>query len=322
MPEGDQPYTGEAAKPYMQREPHIMAETAEQFAAKVAKNTADGRAKLASGEWKPFAGHSFENFKTLEVAQVVFDEASRQAVQERVVDPLRDLAEKHGVKAIFAGYGDQALHVTVDVAKFKDLSPEEEEKVNEWLDSDTDPDAAAKGHPYVPHLTRLGEIMVGKQFKFDQLVIGAPNSYVCASEVDESQVSPRRFREAVEKVWSRADKVLGGSSEGKFSKLYASYFDIFHSSIMRFTEHMTPEQATAFLEEAYATVGKDLKEHPVIVTVEKARFGNSAELLQDELPELMNGTPEDWKADHARKQEQRNADPVRAKLRDEKHVEI
>lgn len=305
---------GQGAKPYMQREPEIMAQTASEYNLKLEKNINDGKNKLASGEWKPFSGFGYEGMKDLEVAQLVMDQKTREEIQTRVSTPLRNLADKYGVGVIFAGQEDQNPHVTLDVAKLNIPDPEVRKKVVDGLHSDVNPDAAKSGYPFPPRLSMLGEIMVGKTFNLDQLVIGAPNSYICSSEVDETQVSPRRFREAIEKIWERVGKTLG-EGQGTFGKLYASYFDIFHVSAMRFVRNDTdPQKMEAFLEEAYETVGKDLKNRPITATVETVRFVNAAEDLYRERPEWLNGAPEEWK----REQEAVNA----AKKADQKRQEL
>ena len=307
--------TSQGVKPYWQREPEIMAQTAAEFRLKQEKNINDGANKLRSGEWKPFSGFGYEGMKDLEVAQLVFDEKTREEIREKVTGPLKALAEKHGVKAIFAGQEDQHPHVTLDVAKLNIPDSDVKNKIVDGLHSDVNPEAAAAGYPFPPRLSMLGEIMVGKSFKMDQLVIGAPNSYICSSEVDESQVNPRRFREAIEKIWDRVGKTLE-EGQGTFGKLYASYFDIFHASAMRFTENdMNVQKMEAFLKEAYETVGEDLKKNPVTATVGSVRFVNAAEDLYKERPEWLNGAPEEWMQQQEVKRAARKTDARRQELK-------
>jgi hypothetical protein len=79
--------------------------------------------------------------------------------------------------------------------------------------------------------------------------------------VNTSQIYPRRFREAVEKIWERVGEKY--SQDGTFGKQYASYADIFHISVARFTKKaVDPEIMVKFAKEAYETVGKSPNGEP------------------------------------------------------------
>lgn len=280
----------------------LVQETQELFDAKLKKNVEEGLEALEKGSWKPFEGFSFEKFDNLETVGIVLSEESKQVMLDRVVTPLTELAKKYGISAVYAGVEDQDPHITLDVAKIDIKDTGKKQEVIDLL------------HSSKYWLKNLGEIMLNSRYEIDTLVIGAPTIYICSSDVDLSQVYPRKFRDTIEKVW---EKVGNESAElGTFGKLYSAYNDIFHISTARIIKKdVDPEVMVRFAHEAYETIGKSLSENPISITTDVVRFVNSAEDLQREIlnreenglhPNLMVGAPQEWVEEQRKVQESRN----------------
>ncbi|MBI4035744.1 hypothetical protein HY383_02255 [Candidatus Daviesbacteria bacterium] len=243
---------------YPVKNPEIVAQEQAAYTAKIDKNKAEGLKKIASGELPLFTGwsiekHSGRTFDTI----LLLDEPSQKLVIERVVNPLRQLAEAHNITAVYPGIGDGPPHVVLQPGRFTNLDPEQMEAIKKYLASNNS------------HLNLLAKILEGLTFHHDTLVIAAPTTYVCAGKFDAEQGGVFRARRVMDRIIAHAVGNLKSTSqppvEGNFTP--NDYHDIFHSSVMRFTQEADPKDLIALAQEAYATLGEDLRRNPLPITI-------------------------------------------------------
>ncbi len=263
---------------YPVKDPDNVARLQQDFYEKLARNKAAGLQAFQRGEYKPFAGYSLEALRKEFAVILELDKPSQQRVLERVVDPLQKLAQAREIPAIFASSGDLPPHVTLQGGRMKDLSTEQIRIIQEWLLSNKS------------HLAMLSSILEGLTFHHDTLIL-APNSYICASKFDDEQGAPFRVRKATGTMMSRAFGKLSAQTvqpiiTGSFAAPY-SYYDIFHTSIMRFVGMAPKENVLRFVDQAYETVGEDIQRNPIPVTVSKVFRGTPDEFIQANTPQLL-----------------------------------
>lgn len=255
----------------------IVEQEQADYTAKIGKNRADGLKAFSTGEYIPFRGWpqktSLRTFDTI----LELDESSQQRVMEEVSEPLREIAERHNIQAIYPGRRDNPPHVVLQPGKFVNLTPEQIETIKQYLSSNKS------------HLRLLARILEGLTFHHDSLVLG-PSSYICASEFNAEQQGAFRTRRIVERMITHALGNLKSTSqqpvEGSFAPPF-SYYDIFHSSVMRLTQIAPSQNLIAFAEEANATVGEDLRNNPIPVTVRNLFRGIATEYHRRHAPHLV-----------------------------------
>lgn len=246
-----------------------------EYAVKIEKNKNAGLAAFTSGEYQPFRGFSIEKFQKICDFTLELDDASQKQIAGRIVDPLRQLAVKHGIPAIFPNRGDQPAHVAFENGLFSNMPEDQIEYVIRYFASNKS------------HLNWLSKILTGLTFHHDTLVLAAPTSYVCAGEFDAEQGSIYRTRIAIETIIGRAAKALqrefGEQSVGSVVG-DIRYRDIFHTSVMRLIEQVPGARILPFAREAYATVGEDLRKSPLPVTVSNVYIGRATDFHKTHAP--------------------------------------
>lgn len=246
-----------------------------EYAAKIKNNKDAGLAAFTSGEYKPFRGFSIEKFQKICDFTLELDDVSQEQIAGRIVDPLQKLAEKYGIPSIFPNRGDQPAHVAFENGLFENIPSDQMEFVLGWFASNQS------------HLRRISKILTGLTFNHDKLILGAPTTYICAGEVGNEQGVMYRTRMAIEEIIGKAAKKLqfefGEQMIGTVTG-DKRYRDIFHTSVMRLTGQASSSSLLPFAEEAYATVGEDLRRDPLPVTVSNVYIGRATDFHKTHAP--------------------------------------
>lgn len=243
---------------YPIRDPEIVAKKQAAYLAKIENNKAEGSKVLSSGEIPLFTGwsvekHSGRTFDTI----LLLDETSQGLIADRVVQPLHRLAQAHHITAVYPGIGDGPAHVVLQPGRFTNLNPEQVEAIKNYLASNKS------------HLNLLAKILEGLTFHHDTLVITAPTTYICAGKFDGEQGGAFKARRVVERIIDHALGKIKSTTKQSVKGTFTpnDYHDIFHSSVMRFTQKASSADLIAFTKEAYATIGEDLKNNPLPITI-------------------------------------------------------
>lgn len=259
---------------YPVKDPETVARLQQDYSAKLKRNKEAGLQAFQRSEYNPFLGWSEKAMRNVFNVILELDDASKQRVMKQVVNPLQELAQIHSIPAIFAGNRDLPPHVTLQVGIIKDISVEQFQDIQRWLTSNKS------------HLNALARILEGLEFKQDTLVI-APNSYICASEFGNEQGAAFKSRRIIERMMGRSLRLTSGEQVGgSFAPPY-SYYDIFHTSVLRLTDHAPAENLSAFAEEAYGTIGENLKRNPLEVKVAHLFRGIAADFMRTYTPHLL-----------------------------------
>lgn len=263
---------------YPVRNPEIVAQEQAAYTAKIDRNKAEGLKVFSSGEIPLFTGwsvekHSGRTFDTI----LLLDEPSQSLITDRVVKPLHQLAQAHHITAVYPGIGDSPTHVVLQPGRFTNLSPEQIEAIKTYLASNKS------------HLNMLADILKGLTFHHDTLVIAAPTTCICAGQFDAEQGGAFRARRIVEKIIGRGLGNLKATSQQQIEGTFTpnDYHDIFHSSVMRFTQKAPPANLMTFAQEAYATIGEDLKRNPLPVTIAHLYRGMAVDYQREVAPQFL-----------------------------------
>lgn len=261
---------------YFTRHPEVVPAEQRAYLAKIEKNQDAGWKALLTGEYAAFRGwpkrDSDQTFDTV----LELDEPSQQRIIEKVVEPLQRLAQVHNITAIYPYRGDLPPHVVLQPGRFTNLTPEQQDVIGNWLSSNHS------------HLNWLSKKLEGLTFHHGSLVI-APSSYICASYFDEEQGTAFRARKIVEKIITRGLGKLKTTGQQPIEGSFAppsSYYDIFHSSVMRLTEQADPNDLLIFAQEAYSTIGEDLNNNPIPVTIKNLYRGIATD-FHKQAPQLV-----------------------------------
>ncbi|GEM_PF-6586173 len=261
------------------KHPITVTEMQREYAAKISANRAAGLKKFESGKYTPFTGFPVKKFSKICDFTLELDPQSQLQIAERVVNPLQELAKKYEISAIFPNKGDQPVHVAFENGLFPANIPEEQIKfVIQWLESSKS------------HIGRISKILTKLTFKHDTLVMAAPTSYICAGEFGNEQGSIYRARMAIETIMGKAaGKLENEFGEGAVSGIVGDkrYHDIFHTSVMRITREVPASQLIPFAQEAYATIGEDLKREPLQITVSSVYVGRASDFHKTNAPWLV-----------------------------------
>lgn len=235
------------------------------FIRKLETNRKSGEERLLSEDFVPFRGFDKETFSNIYTFTMELSQDSQAEIMDRVVEPLRTIAQHNGIEAVFPNYDDILPHITFDAARFVGLDPNEKQHLETTLDHDI-------------YLNMIARILSGLNFSMDTLVI-APNSYICAGEFSSELYPLERARRLIEKVF------------GKNPTLSTiDYRDILHSSVARITK--IPEDKTylrKFRDEAAEKVGNPLQSAPVSVSVSRAFPGISIDFIENNGGLIANG---------------------------------
>ncbi len=253
---------------YPIKDADTIGEAQAAYQAKIEKNKKSGRLDFESGNYPGFKGYPVVRMDQIIGIMLQLDEESQRLIQERVVEPLSEIADKYNVPNLFAGREDLPSHVTLEAGIFQENGPEEQDAVEKWLRTGE------------AHLTRLSAILTGLKFSFDTLIV-APNSYICSSRVDDTQGAPFRARQIVRRIMHRV------TPTDFFGPLYPRYDDIFHSSVSRVTEVVSPKMAMGFLNDSYETVGQNLQRSPLEVMTQNVYIGKSGDFLRQYAPGVL-----------------------------------
>lgn len=227
------------------------------FDAKKAKNIASGQTAYQSGEYKPFEGFGRQGMENLFVLEIELDEASRREIAERVVKPIKEIAERLGISEMyFAGEKDQDPHITLHVGRFDKMTPEEKESVKGWLEGNAS------------HLRWASDILTGLKFQIDTVVASGRDTYIAAGKAEGNQGAAFRVRKVFDRALERAQAKLVTTPDAKIGPHYARYDDIFHISIARFGNKVEPDRLQTYAGEVNAKVGKELAENPLTIKAE------------------------------------------------------
>lgn len=231
-----------------------LAARIDGFAKKLDLNQRTGEDRLISGEFEPFKGFDKERESNVYAFYLELTPESQAEIMERVVEPMRTIAQNNEIEAVYPNYGDIYPHVTFDAARFVNLDPSRKQVLATNLDHNL-------------YFNMIARILSGLDFPMDTLVI-APSSYICASEFSTELYPLEKARRLIEKVFGKNFDESQGGPRGLST---IDYRDILHSSVARITK--IPENKThliGFRNEVKEKVGTDLKSSPLSISVARA----------------------------------------------------
>ncbi len=208
-------------------------------------NRLSGEERLLSGNFEPFKGFNNERESNVYAFYLELTPESQEEIMERVVEPMRTVAQNNGIEAVYPNYGDIYPHVTFDAARFVNLDPSQKQELATNLDHNL-------------YFNMIARILAGLDFSMDTLVI-APSSYICTGQFSSELYPLEKARRLIEKVY------------GKSGLETIDYRDIFHSSVARITG--LPEDKSHlrdFKNEAEEKVVKKIKSSPISISVARA----------------------------------------------------
>lgn len=217
-------------------------------------NQKSGEQRLESGDFVPFRGFDRERESGTYAFYLELTPESQAEIMERVVEPLREIAQNNEIEAVYPNYGDIPPHVTFDAARFVNLDPSQKQELVSNLDHNL-------------YLAMIARILSGLDFPMDNLVVG-PSSYICTGEFSTQLYPLEKARRLIEKVFGRNFDGRQGEPKGLET---IDYRDILHSSVARIIK--IPDDKTrlvGFRDEAYKKVGEDLKSSPLSISVARA----------------------------------------------------
>lgn len=257
-----------------------------EYTAKLLANDEDGQKQFASGHPRLFGGYDDEGLRRTFNLIAVYDASSQKEFIRRVSQPLFDLSTSYGIPALASGVGkkpDLRPHTTLEMGRISPDLPEDQVKqIMAWMDSS------------YSHIRPITEILNGLQFRHNRLVM-APNAYTCESTPDLGQGVAIRVRRLVLKAM--ADSLRGvihpEADNKKFTEPYR-YDNLFHCSAWRavppdeFQEIIPAEAWVEFAQEADATIGKSLRERPMLLRVGSVYAGDAYKFINADAPHLIN----------------------------------
>lgn len=253
------------------------------FDAKRKRNIEAGHTALSTGEYKPFVGFSREGMSNLFVLEMELDDESKKDIQDRVVTPMKEIAENLGISEImFAGDGDQDTHVTLHVGRFDNMAPDEKENVRQWL-----AEGSGKDKKHMSHLRWASDILTGLEFNIDTVVCSGRDTYICAGKAEGNQGAAYRVRKIFDKALERAQEKFATDDEAKIGPHYPRYDDIFHISVARFTDEVDVDKLQSFEEQVYTKIGKDLEDRPLTISAENVNPIVATKGVEKRKPELL-----------------------------------
>lgn len=232
-----------------------------------------------------FPGYQSANSARIFNVALIYDTGSSGQIVKRVADPLAALAHKHEVPVLVAGTTptpdrDLAPHTVLEAGVFKNLTDAQIVEVQRIIAS---PDF--RSLPSFPSPDELRSALVGKEFTFRHLVMG-PNSYL-GTGFDTDQEHAFKTRIAARALMTAAlmkadlgfdiadDKVQWLSDfTQRFAPSY-SYYDIFHSTVLRVNGRASRDNLLNFAQEAHETIAVDLASDPLRVVVGRVHIGSA-----------------------------------------------
>lgn len=238
---------------------------------KVTKNTANGldtyRVGIKEG-WQGFPGEVFDRKITI---LSEFDEATADAVRERISLPIKDIAQKHGIKTSIPGVNDLPPHVTL-------LFPHYAEG--------TDPETIARNNELLlPQLKEATEGLEGSAVPFDRLVAAGPMIYMCVGDPTRSEASFGSFWD----LTTKRQKSTAVFNASPVAMENPSYDDIIHSVVARIVG-VRPGNLEAFAEEVYKKIAEPLHRDPIEAVIGSVYIGSGADQVNSVNSELLHYT--------------------------------
>lgn len=253
---------------------------------KLRANLAAADKAIESGVYNPFEGIDAKKYADLFELKLELTEDSQAQVRARVTEPLKQIAQRHGIPAIFAGEVDQEPHVVLDIGRFINIPPEQKAEIIKAMQASK---ATSEGGK-VSHLAWTADEFKGVTFSLDTLVVGAPNAYICASVVDEEQGAAYKARKIFNKAIMKFQPDTSGFEPDKAPKIgphYATgYYNILHVSVAKLTGLASLENLIAFRDEAYTTIGQELRKKPLRIKVDSVYLGTSVGWAEEHSPHL------------------------------------
>lgn len=242
----------------------VAARTA-GFTRKLDSNQKTGEDRLISGDFMPFRGFDRERASSIYAFYLELDPESQAEIMERVVEPLRSIAQNNGIDAVFPNHGDNISHVVFDAARFVNLDPNEKLNLATNLDHNL-------------YFNMICKILSGLDFPMDALVI-APTSYICPSEFTPELYPLEKARRLIGKIFG---KNYDDSQEEPRGLSTIDYRDILHSSVARITKiPQDKSQLRDFRRDAIEGVSRPLKSSPISISVARAFYEISTDFITE-----------------------------------------
>lgn len=231
-----------------------------KFAKKLQGSLEEGEKRIKTGSIEPFRGFIPEPFKNGYSFAIEMTPESIHRVMEEVVIPLKGVADKYGIEAIYPEFGDIPPHVTLEYAQFQNLSQEQRDELKKALDNNK-------------YFDMISRILSNLDFSFDQLVLSGRDAYLCVAEFNSDIYPIYKGRKLIEKVFER----ISGQN-GLPALKPTEYKDILHSTVMRITSLPEPKESLSkFKKEADGRVGNKLKRNPIFVSAMNVFHGSPYE---------------------------------------------
>jgi hypothetical protein len=245
----------------------------QEYRLKAQRNKTRGLAAYETGVYNPFSGHDTEQLKKRFKLVLTLDDPSQHRVRTRIIDPVRAIAQSHGISAIYAGDEDVPPHITLQRMDMNTVPPERQAEIQNYLDSDRS------------HLRLLEEILKGHIVHLNDIVMAGATFYASTAGFSEDNFPLYRARRVMQRV-SRMSLFQSGD-QGELEPLKDD--DITHITVGRLIRRSSSANLVAFANEVYETVGVDILANPVGVTIVGAEIGNDFEYFDQHNPKMLKG---------------------------------
>ena len=254
-----------ARKEFRIHHPGEVADLEQRFRIKLGRNEQTGENLLKSGELKPFRGFDAEAFRHGYSFAIELSHDSQERIINQVVIPLKGIADRHGIQAIYPGYGDISPHVVFEYAQFVNVDQDQQAQLKAKLDRNV-------------YFAMICRILSDLDFSFDQLVIGR-DSYLCVAEFNSDMYPIYKARKLIEKIFR---KNVQEDEQGLHGPTPFEYKDIFHSTVMRITG-LPPDkrELIAFKRDVDEKIGKSIKKSPVAISAARVFHGSPYDFTVD-----------------------------------------
>ncbi len=254
--------------------------TDEAVKAKLERNQDTGVEAYMAGIVPPFDGFDRDYFNRSFNTSLELDFTSKSAIQERVVDPLSEIAEKNRVKLLVVGGSNEQSHITLQTGRYMggmdtdQIKDHQAQIRNDW------------------RVRRVESALQGRVIEMDRLVFdGRGNIFLCASGVvPETQ----KARETIKKLLQRSTqtgnvlysprKSINDLDQTELLGL-VDFSDITHSGVARIDSNIAPDQLRAFYAET-RELRNGIKADPIQVTVAGMYVGTSFDFVNKTAPHM------------------------------------
>lgn len=211
---------------------------------KYAEIAGSAQRQLVGSIEKPFSGFGPDFDKGYLVA-LMYDQASQQLVDDRILKQVRNAAIEIGLSVITANT-DYPLHSTVLDTRFTSEQP----NFDVLIDSH-------------PDLKTLGRTLSARRYiQFTDLLLGGVNGILICRQIPLQLVVARSLLPDVFR--------LGGHDVDPLNM-----DNIFHTSLFRITEKCSANSFTAFFE-ALEQINENLRQEPIILRTTDCYVGPNA----------------------------------------------